>query len=73
MLWALRFQLSSSQATSSHMVSQGRTSTLRVQAAESVQQYRRRLRRRHLNAQRRNASAHGPSRARVPVFECGTV
>ena len=32
-----------------------------------------RLRRRCLNAQRRNASAHGPSRARVPVFECGTV
>ena len=26
-----------------------------------------------LNAQRRNAGAHGPSRARVPVFECGTV
>ena len=44
-----------------------------MQAAESVQQHRRRLRRRRLNAQRRNAGAHGPSRARVPVFECGTV
>ena len=44
-----------------------------MQAAESVQQHRRRLRWLLLNAQRRNAGAHGPSRARMPVFECGMV
>ena len=38
-----------------------------------MQQHRRGLRRRRLNAQRRTAGAHGPSRAHVPVFECGTV
>ena len=44
-----------------------------MQAVESVQQHRRRLRRRRPNAQWWNAGAHGPSRARVHVFECGTV
>ena len=51
-------------------VSYEHTSVLRVQAAESLQQHRRRPRRRYLSAQRRNAGTHGPSRARVPASKC---
>ena len=56
-----------------YFFSKERISALRVQAAESMQRHRRRLRRGRLNAQRRNAGARGLGNAFVPASECGTV